>query len=304
VRRNDIGYRARALPYWYGALGQDKIRIGRRMQEECMRRGLRADIEWSEEKRIYGPGWYEFLGDCRAMLGSESGANVFDEDGSIQAGIREALAREPFLTYAEIERRFLVGRERPGFMNQISPRIFEAIALRTALILFEGDYSGVVRPGEHYIPLKRDFSNVDQVIDAVQDVELLTQLTERAHADVIRSGLFGYPRFVGMVDDVIAERIAATEGKVTDARARAVIHVDAPPSPLSTRPLRAPVPVHVAPLEALALHPRVRRIAQSVLPFWPRLPRAIRNRLKPAAYAALRVASRLLYSARRAFPHR
>ena len=45
----------------------------------------------------------------------------------------------------------------------ISPRHFEASALRLCQILLEGKYSGVMRPMVHYIPLKKDFSNFDEV---------------------------------------------------------------------------------------------------------------------------------------------
>ena len=73
-----VGYRARALPFRFGHLGQEKIKIGRQMRKLCDERGIRCDIEWTEETRIYGAAWYDFIGRCRAMLGSESGSNIFD----------------------------------------------------------------------------------------------------------------------------------------------------------------------------------------------------------------------------------
>ena len=59
-------------------------------------------------------------------------------------------------------------------MNQISPRVFEAIALRTALVLFEGEYSGIIAPGVHYIPLKKNLSNLDDVLSLLGDDEYLS----------------------------------------------------------------------------------------------------------------------------------
>ena len=55
-------------------------------------------------------------------------------------------------------------------MNQISPKIFEAIRLRTALILFDGSYSDVVKPDAHYIVLKKDYSNIDEVFERLEDI--------------------------------------------------------------------------------------------------------------------------------------
>src|SRR5690606_30961167 len=127
-------------------------------------RGIPADIEIDEHKRLYGPSWHEFLGDCRATLGTESGANLFDWDGQLKEAVLAALMRDPDMTFESAYERFLRPHDNIVRMNQVSPRIFEAVALRTALVLFEGDYSGVVQPDEHYLPLKKDFSNVDEVL--------------------------------------------------------------------------------------------------------------------------------------------
>ena len=77
------------------------------------------------------------------------------------------------------------------------------MALRTGLILFEGRYSGVVDPWEHYIPLKKDFSNVDEVLKLAQDDDFLEAMTERAYRHVVGSGRHSYDHFVRGVDRVI-----------------------------------------------------------------------------------------------------
>ena len=87
-----IGYRGREIGPRYGRLGFDKFEIGRRMREICLESGIGHDIEWREEKRLYGEDWYKFLGSCRVTLGSESGSNVFDFDGSIAAKQQELIA--------------------------------------------------------------------------------------------------------------------------------------------------------------------------------------------------------------------
>ena len=168
-RRFLIAYRGHSLPYWYGDLGQEKLLIGRRMKAICEQRGLRVDIEWEDAQRIYGSNWYGFLQSARATLGTESGANVFDEHGAIRKAVEAALRENPSLDYAEVRARFLAPHEGRIRMNQISPKIFEAIACRTALVLFEGEYSQVVEPNVHYVPLKKDFSNVDDVLSKLQN---------------------------------------------------------------------------------------------------------------------------------------
>lgn len=197
-----IAYRGRSLPHQYGALGREKYTIGLDMRRLALARGVAADIEVAEDKRIYGADWYRFIGSARATLGTESGCNVFDFDGELRK-----LAREhedmPFELFAE---RYLKEHEGLVKMNQISPKIFEAIRLRTALVLFEGEYSGVVRAGEHYIPLKKDYSNVDDVFAQLEDVAALEAMTDRAYRDVVATGQYALRRFVEGVDDYLSRR--------------------------------------------------------------------------------------------------
>lgn len=202
-----IAYRGRKLPAVYGALGFEKYRIGVEMKIYAGMRGLPVDIEVDNAKRIYGSAWYKFLGSARATLGTESGANVFDFDGSLNKEILRLQANDPDITFEEISANVLASHEGRVRMNQISPKIFEAIRLRTALVLFEGSYSGVVKPNLHYIPLKKDFSNIDDVLTKIQDDQCVHDLTERAYNDIVASGKFSYRTFVEVVDVDIERRV-------------------------------------------------------------------------------------------------
>jgi len=201
-----IGYRGRMLAYFYGALAYEKYEIGVEVKRLAGERGIPVDIEVDDNKRIYGTDWYRFLGSVRATIGTESGSNVFDFDGKLKETVTQALAENPNRTFHDIHREFLAEHEGIVKMNQVSPKIFEAIRLRTALVLFEGSYSGVVKPNLHYIPLKKDFSNIDEVFKKLEDLDYLRQLTERAYTDIIESGEYSYRRFVEGIDADIAAR--------------------------------------------------------------------------------------------------
>jgi hypothetical protein len=201
-RPNVLGYRGRALPYFYGDLGQEKLTIAKGMRQACEARGVAFDIAWNEDSRIYGADWPKFLMSCKATLGTESGANLFDFDGGLRNAVTKALARNPKATYEQVKRELGWPEELP-IMNQISPRFFEAIALKTALVLFEGTYSGILRPWEHYIPLCKDFSNVDEVFRVLSDNDELDRMVARAFEDVIGSGLYTYQKFISQYDAVL-----------------------------------------------------------------------------------------------------
>ena len=107
---------------------------------------------------------------------------------------------------------FLLPYEGKIRLNQISPRCFEAAALRTAMVLFEGEYSGVLEPWRHYLPLKKDFSNFEEVLAALRDDAGLQRLVDRTFEEVASNPKHSYQTFVQQFDEVI-EREFAARGK-------------------------------------------------------------------------------------------
>jgi hypothetical protein len=205
-----IGYRGRDIGARYGELGFWKSEVGRRMKAICRERGIPCDIEVTEENRIYGESWYAFVESCRAMLGSESGSNVFDFDGSIERQYETLKRAMPGLSYQEFQ-PYVAEHDRDIGMGQISPRVFEAAALHTPMILLAGRYSGLIRPDEHYVELRKDFSNVEDVLRQVEDIPALEAMTERTYRHLIGSGAYTYRRFVELVDGVIERRLSEGE---------------------------------------------------------------------------------------------
>ena len=211
----DVGYRGRAVPYWLGRLGQDKVDIARGFLARAAGTGLRCDIAWTESDRIYGQRWFRFLASCRATLGTESGASVIDFDGSLERRVHEFLAERPAATYEEVEREILHEHEGNAVINVVSPRVFEAAALRTALVLFPGEYSGVVAPWTHYIPIEPDFSNFEEVAERLRDHAFLEELTNRTYADLVESGDYSLERFVRRFDQIVDERMSTRRGRAS-----------------------------------------------------------------------------------------
>jgi len=204
ARDTRIGYRGRMLASRYGRLGREKYDIGVRMKDIADERGVPVDIEVDDWRRIYGADWYRFLGSARATLATESGSNVFDFDGSLKP--LSLKADEDGEDFEVFHANYLGDKDGIVTMNQVSPKIFEAIRLRTALVCFEGGYSGVIQPDIHYIPLKKDYSNIDDVLAKLEDVDYLKALTDRAYRDVIDTGRYSYATFVRTFDDIVDGR--------------------------------------------------------------------------------------------------
>jgi hypothetical protein len=84
--------------------------------------------------------------------------------------------------------------------------VLEAAAMRTPMVLFTGHYSGVVAPGEHYIELKKDFSNIDAVLAALDDLEGLERMADRAFDRLVGSGDFSYRQLVKLIDTIMDQK--------------------------------------------------------------------------------------------------
>lgn len=258
-RTLDVVYRGRSIPYWLGRLGQDKATIGREFVARAASTDLRCDIAWTEADRIYGDAWYGFLGSSRTTLGTESGASIVDFDGSLQERTESYLRANPSATFEELERELLAPFEGNAVIEAISPRVFEAAALGTAMVNFSGRYSGVIEPWIHYVPLAKDFSNFDEVVATIHDDGTLEPLAAQAHEELVASGRYSLRSFIEGFDREIEARAQPRRRRprtpVASAVHRKLIAVDQ----LRSRDQRSELPVVVS-LHTRALERTGRRL--------------------------------------------
>jgi len=216
ARKVDIGYRGRSVPAWLGRLGQEKLAIGLRVAQDAPRFGLVIDISFREEDRLYGDDWIEFVGACKAMLGVESGASVFDFGGDIQRNVENHLKRDPAAGFETLHDLYFAAEEGKIKLAQISPRCFESAALGTLMILYEGDYSGILVPWRHYVPLKKDHSNFEQVVAVLRDHARITEITAQARAEIALNPRFSFRHAVSEIDAWL-DRLMRVEMKARGA---------------------------------------------------------------------------------------
>jgi len=214
LRDIDVGYRARQLPFYMGRGAQEKsdIAIGFTEHSRNLNLNLRLDIKLNESDRIYGDDWPRFIANCRFMLGVESGTSIFDLTGQIQKQVRQFLEVHPTATFSQVESEILEPHEEKINYRAISPRIFECAALRTCMILFRGGYQNILVADQHYIPLEKDFSNFDEVVLKMNNIDLVKEVTERAYQDLICSGTYSYSSFIQRFDGDISSRLNVAEG--------------------------------------------------------------------------------------------
>jgi hypothetical protein len=216
-RKIDVGYRSWQPEPWLGRHGMLKGWIAERFEEEGLRRGLRTDISMRPDDTLLGDAWFRFLLGCRSTIGVEGGASILDRDGRIRECVTRYGHEHPQATFAEFEASCFPGLDGSFDLRAISPRHLEASATRTPQILVEGSYNSILEPGAHYIPLRADFGNISDALDAMDDGNGAAEMAERAYRDVVATGEYSYESFVATL--LAAAPLNPDRGSAASSRA-------------------------------------------------------------------------------------
>lgn len=198
-RTIDIGYRAWKAEFWLGRHGLLKNLVGEIVNKAAKKVPVKTDISNEQKDVLLGLDWYRFLLRCKFVLGVEGGSSILDYKGDICCKVNEYLKNNPTASFEEVERCCFPEEDGKLSLFAISPRHFEACATLTCQILVEGEYDGVLKPYVHYIPLKKDFSNIQEVLEILADNKTRETIVENAYRDIVASKKFHYSHFVSFV---------------------------------------------------------------------------------------------------------
>lgn len=193
VRSIDIGYRARKMPYWIGHHGMLKAQL-----TEVFKNALSSapelvtDINNTDAdgclKAYLGDDWIRFLLSCRCMLGCLGGSSILDPYGEVAKRTADYCAAHPEAEYEEVKAACFANEEDSIQAFMLSPRVFECAMTKTCQLLVEGDYYGILKPDVDYIEIKRDFSNLDEVLNKVRDHAYCDKIAQQCYDHVVRPG--------------------------------------------------------------------------------------------------------------------
>lgn len=205
TKRNiDVGYRAWHAEPWLGEHGLLKLKLAQAALAVAQRRpDIAFDVSTDEREMFMGDDWYRFLLRCKAELGVEGGASLLDRDGSVLTRTRAYVAKHPNATFEEVRDACFPGQDHSLTLFALGPRHLEACATRTCQLLVEGEYQGVLRAGIDYLPIARDFSNLEEVCEHAKDEAECTRIAENAWQRVVASQKYTYKGFVRRVENEI-----------------------------------------------------------------------------------------------------
>ncbi|HEV7843461.1 MAG TPA: hypothetical protein VGO69_07170, partial [Pyrinomonadaceae bacterium] len=202
VRRErdiDVGYRTWLAGAWLGRHGLLRQQIADLFQEQAPRRGMKTDISTRNEDTLWGDDWLKFLLRCKHTISVEGGSSIPDREGTLKERVEAYQRLHPEATFEEIEQACFPALDGTIEYVALSPRHLECCATRTCQVLVEGKYNGILEAGRHYIELKKDFSNIEDVLDQMGDDTLRQEITERAYREIVATGKYTYRGFVQLV---------------------------------------------------------------------------------------------------------
>lgn len=200
----DIGYRARKLPAYFGHHGQLKYKLVNVFSKVLRDYDFVFDISSTNKNYVnenpdevkLGSDWLEFLMSCKAFIGCEGGSSLLDFNGDIKKRVLEYERRYPNRPFESIRDSCFPDQDNNIKCYAISPRHFECAMTGTLQLLVEGEYNGVLIPNLHYIPIKRDFSNIHEVLSKLNNKKLVERIVKTAHDDICMSDKYTYESFV------------------------------------------------------------------------------------------------------------
>jgi hypothetical protein len=219
---NGVLYRGRKLHPLYGLLGYYKFEIGYKIKQyiTVQNINLAHDISSNNEDRIYGD-WNEAMTNAKITLGTPSGSNVLNYNLTLHKNINakidicgyghllqkngKSYSDEKYIDTIKVARSAVYIPESLS-VNALSPKMFEAISAGTVLVMLEGDdlcYSGILKPDKHYIPMKRDYSNIDEVMNKCMDDVYLQTLANTAYEDIVFSEKYSFRTLIKSFDHLV-----------------------------------------------------------------------------------------------------
>lgn len=207
-RKFDVVYRARKLSYEFGKYGQLKWELANVFKQELKDRNLRIDIDNTRGNSgaLLGDEWIKFIASSRITVGCLGGSEIIDVRGDIRRSVHEYMKEYPQATYEETQKIcFPVLNYR--LQGVLSPRIFESALTKTCQVLVGKDYHGILVPDRDYIVLNEDFSNINEVVEKIEDIEYSEKISTVCYHNIIRSGQYTYKKFVDYILREINRRV-------------------------------------------------------------------------------------------------
>ena len=213
-KKIDISYRTHDKGKFLCSIRYQKYNLANIIRHPLMASvKLNIDISNDYTQMIKGKSWYEFLENSKFCLASPSGSSSIDLTGHNRYLINEACKNNPCINFNEIKSTYLLNNDHYNF-TALSPRNIESVLSNSCQIAINGNYSEILKPDAHYIPLNNDFSNLEEVMDKINNKELADKITINAKECLLYNKKLRSTYLTNRLDSIIEKYISTNNIKL------------------------------------------------------------------------------------------
>jgi hypothetical protein len=184
-----LGFRGDQYEHPYALGDMDRTEILRRVQAEAPRLGLSTDIQYHRHPR---EDWCRFLNQCQGVVGAESGTSYLERDDRTRKAVIGYVRDHPDCRFQDVFDHFFRQYPHPVSGKAVSSRHFEPIGTKTCQMLLQGHYNGILKADEHYISVKKDFSNLEEAFNRFKDEEYRRAMVDRTYDYALGQHTYGH----------------------------------------------------------------------------------------------------------------
>lgn len=135
--------------------------------------------------------WADFLNNCQGTIGAEAGSYFLDRNGLILSRAKMACSQYNLKTENIFDCKDMLEGIQYTSGKAISSRHFEPMGTKTAQILLEGEYNGILKPDIHYFAVKSDLSNLKEKVAEFNDLSRQNEVANIAFDYVMDCHTYG-----------------------------------------------------------------------------------------------------------------
>jgi hypothetical protein len=182
-RKIDIGYRTYDEPFYFGH--QERRQLMNKIKSSAKNLNLVCDMSMEMKDRFAGNNWAEFLRSIKSMPASNSGNDFFELNDDIRNKVIQYCNNNPNVEFDDVYKIFFLNKKKIS-NRLLTGKMIEAAGCKTLLILVEGEYGNYFVPNIHYLEIKKDFSNLMDVLHKLKDAKLCQNIINNAYEITVK----------------------------------------------------------------------------------------------------------------------
>ena len=170
-----VGYRTYPEPLYLG--NQERVRLYKFLKKYSrnMKNNL-FDLSIDHKDRFEYGDWANFLNNCKCLISANTGSDYF----FLNDDLRRKVNNSKIEIFDQVFETFFKNMNKGDKFRCLTGKVIEPAACKTSLILVEGDYDKF-KANIHYISLKKDYSNMGECIEKLNDQQFINTIIQNSY---------------------------------------------------------------------------------------------------------------------------